>query len=157
MKNVLNALKGIVEMQRQPTSLPFTNVQGLSQPAVQPSNKSGTARVASCSNAVENKPTSNSLITEKRKRKVKRGVRKRKGSVSEKSSGTCNFYCANVSGFKSKKDSINQIMLEHNIDVVLLCETKVHSNSAVHIRGFQSFPAVRQKNCGGGLGYVSQS
>ena len=27
MKNVLNALKVIVETQRQPTSLPFTNVQ----------------------------------------------------------------------------------------------------------------------------------
>ena len=33
----------------------------------------------------------------------------------------------------------------------LLCETKVYSNSAIGIRGFQSFPAVRQKNCGGGL------
>ena len=34
---------------------------------------------------------------------------------------------------------------------MLLCETKVCSNSAVRIRGFQSFHAVRQKNCGGGL------
>ena len=28
MKNVVNALKGIIETQRQPTSLPFTNLQG---------------------------------------------------------------------------------------------------------------------------------
>ena len=28
MKNVLNALKGILETQHQPTSLPFTKVQG---------------------------------------------------------------------------------------------------------------------------------
>ena len=34
---------------------------------------------------------------------------------------------------------------------MLLCETKVFSNSAIRIRGFQSFAAVRQKNCGGGL------
>ena len=32
-------------------------------------------------------------------------------------------------------------------DVVLLCETKVYSNSAIRIRGFQSFPAIMQKNC----------
>ena len=75
-----------------------------------------------------------------------------KGNVSEKSSGTCNFYCANVNGFKSKVDSINQIILEHNVCcVVLLCETKVYSNSAIGIRGVQSFSAVRQKKCGVGL------
>ena len=28
MKNAVNALKGITETQRQPTSLPFTNLQG---------------------------------------------------------------------------------------------------------------------------------
>ena len=98
------------------------------------------------SDAVENKPTRRSLRTKKRKRKVRRGLRKRKGNVSEKSSGTCNFYCANVNGFKSKADSVNQIILEHNIDVVLLCKTKVYSNSAIRFGGFESFPAVRQKN-----------
>ena len=124
---------------------------GLPAPAVHPSKKPGTTCVASCSDALENKPTSNSLRTKKGQRKVRRGLRKRKGDGFEKSSGTCNFYCANVNGFKSKADSINQIILEHNIDVVLLCETKVYSNSAIGIRGFQSFPAVMQKNCGGGL------
>ena len=34
---------------------------------------------------------------------------------------------------------------------MLLCETKVYSNSAIRIRGFQSFSAVRQRNGGGGL------
>ena len=28
MKNVVNGLKGIIETQHQPTSLPFTNLQG---------------------------------------------------------------------------------------------------------------------------------
>ena len=151
MKNVLNTLKGIVEMQHQPTSFPFTNVRGYQHQQVYPSNKPGTTCVASCSDGLENKPIRNSLRTKKGKRKVRRGLRKRKGDGSEKSSGTCNFYCANVNGFKSKADSINQIILGHNIDVVLLCETKVNSNSAIGMRGFQSFPSVRQKNCGGGL------
>ena len=151
MKNVVNALKGIIETQHQPTSVPFTNPSGLSAPAIHPSNKTGTTHVASYSDALENKPTSKSLRIKKRKRKVRRGLRKRKGNISEKSSRTCNFYCANVNGFKSKADSINQIILEHNIDVVLLCETNVYSNSAIRIRGFQSFSSVRQRNGGGGL------
>ena len=114
MENVLNTLKDIVEMQHQPTSFSFQHQR------VHPRNKPGTTCVASCSDALESKPTSNSLRTKKRKRKVRRGLLKKKGDGSEKSSGTCNFYCANVNGFKSKADSINQIILEHNIDVVLL-------------------------------------
>ena len=164
MKNVLNTLKGIVEMQHQPTSFLFTNVQGYQhQQFIPATSQAQHVWPASCSDALDNKPTSNSLRTKKGKRKVRRGLRKRKGDGSEKSSGICNSYCPNVNGFKSKADSINQIILEHNIDVVLLCETKVYSNSAIGIRGFHSFPAVKQKNCSGGLyigirhGYVSQS
>ena len=128
---------------RNSMSTHFIAIHKPSAPAIHPSNKPGTTYVASYSDSLENKPTSKSLTIKKRKRKVRRGLRKRRGNISEKSSRTCNFYCANVNGFKSKADSINQIILEHNIDVVLLCETKVYSNSAIRIRGFQSFPAVR--------------
>ena len=61
----------------------------------------------------------------------------------------CNILYANMNGFKPK--AVNQIVVEQNIDILLLCETKVHMNSAVQIDGFLSFPVVRQKNTGGGL------
>ena len=56
----------------------------------------------------------------------------------------------NVDGYKSKRESIKQLIEECNIDT-LLSETKVYSKTAVKIEGFQVFPAVRSKNCGGGL------
>ena len=59
---------------------------GLSAPAIHPSNKPGTTHVASYSDAVENKQTSKSLKTKKRKKKVRQGLHKRKGNISEKSS-----------------------------------------------------------------------
>ena len=57
----------------------------------------------------------------------------------------------NVNGYKSKRESIKQLIEECNTDILLLTETKVYSKTAVKIEGFQVFPAVRSKNCGGGL------
>ena len=54
-------------------------------------------------------------------------------------------------GFRSKSESINQIIEEDDIDVILLTETKVYTKSAIDIKGFQSFSAVRDKKSGGGL------
>ena len=54
-------------------------------------------------------------------------------------------------GFRSKSDSINQIIKEQNADVILLTETKVYTESVIDIKGFQSFSAVRDKKSGGGL------
>ena len=34
---------------------------------------------------------------------------------------------------------------------MLLAETKVYRNTAINIKGFQSFPVVRDRNTGGGL------
>ena len=54
-------------------------------------------------------------------------------------------------GFRSKSESINQIIEEHDVDVILLTETKVYTKSAIDIKGFQSFSAVRDKKSGGRL------
>ena len=64
------------------------------------------------------------------KKKVRRGKRrKRNGHIVD--NGNCNILYANINGFKSKADSVNQIVFEQNIDILLLCETKVYTNSAV--------------------------
>ena len=57
----------------------------------------------------------------------------------------------NINGHKSKADSLKQLTVEQNVDILLLAETKVYSKSGVKIEGFQVFPAVRKKNCSGGL------
>ena len=40
---------------------------------------------------------------------------------------------------------------EHDVGLILLTKTKVHTKSAMDIKGFQSFSAVRDKKSGGGL------
>ena len=40
---------------------------------------------------------------------------------------------------------------EHDVGVILLTKTKVYTKSAMDIKGFQSFSAVRDKKSGGGL------
>ena len=63
----------------------------------------------------------------------------------------CKFLHAKVRGFRSKSESINQIIEEHDVDIILLTETKVYTKSAIDINGFQSFSAVRDKKSGSGL------
>ena len=57
----------------------------------------------------------------------------------------------NINGYKSKAESLKQLTVEQNVDILLLAETKAYSRTGVKIEGFQVFPAVRRKNCGGGL------
>ena len=42
------------------------------------------------------------------------------------------------------------ILVEQDVDVLLLTETKVYKNSAIHFDGYRSFSAVRNKKSGGG-------
>ena len=56
-----------------------------------------------------------------------------------------------MKGFRSKSESINQVIEEHDDDVILLTETKVYTNLAIDIKDFQSFSAVRDKKSGDGL------
>ena len=65
--------------------------------------------------------------------------------------GLCNFLYAKINGFRSKSESINEIIEEQHIDVVMLNEAKVYRKSAINVRAFQAFPVVRSKKSGGGL------
>ena len=86
-----------------------------------------------------------------RPKRVRRGRKPKKDSGGNQSR-FCKFLFANVRGFRSKSESINQIIEEHDVDVILLTETKVYTNSAIDIKAsFQSFSAVRDKKSGGGL------
>ena len=85
-----------------------------------------------------------------RPKRVIRGRKPKKDSMGNQSR-LCKFLYANVTGFRSKSESINQITEEHDVDVILLTETKVSTKSAIDIKGFQSFSAVRDKKSGGGL------
>ena len=57
----------------------------------------------------------------------------------------------NINGFQSKKDSLKQILCEHDVDILLLTETKVHTSSSIKLEEYQLFPAVRSKRQGGGI------
>ena len=87
-----------------------------------------------------------------RKRKRKRVRRSRKKKVtSDPASVSLNIYHVNMNGFRSKKDSLKQILCEHDVDILLLTETKVHTGSSIKLEGYQLFPAVRSKRQGGGI------
>ena len=85
-----------------------------------------------------------------RPKRVRRGRKPKKDSRGNQSR-LCKFLYADVRGFRSKSESINQIIEEHDVDVVLLTETKIYTNSAIDIKGFRPFSAVRDKKSGGGL------
>ena len=87
----------------------------------------------------------------KKKRRVRRGQQGKnpKFSTTSKSARVCNFYYAN--GFKSKTDSIKQLVAENNVDILLLSETKVYTSKAINIKGYHSFPVVRKDRQGGGI------
>ena len=89
----------------------------------------------------------------KKKRRVRRGQwgKNPKFSTTSKSARVCNFYYANVNGFKSKADSIKQLVAENNVDILLLSEAKVYASKAINIKGYQSFPVVRKDRQGGGI------
>ena len=88
----------------------------------------------------------------RRKKKIRRGRHEKAGTKAHV--GICNILYANVNGFRSKCESIKQILVEQDVDVLLLTETKVYKNSAIHFDGYQSFSAVTNKKSGGRL-YIS--
>ena len=50
-----------------------------------------------------------------------------------------------------KADSLYQLIEEQDIGILLLAETKFCTDTAINIKGFQSFPVVRDRITGGGL------
>ena len=77
--------------------------------------------------------------------------RKGKHGVHEHADFSCNFLYVSIRGFKFKADSLYQLIEEQNIDILLLAETKVYTNTAINIKDFQLFPVVSDRNTGGGL------
>ena len=61
----------------------------------------------------------------------------------------------NINGFRSKQASLQRLLSDQNIDVLLLAETKVYSKKGIKLEGYQLpyqlFLVVRKKNMGGGL------
>ena len=54
----------------------------------------------------------------------------------------------NLNGYRSKKESLKQIIEENNIHILLLTETKVYQKTAIKLSGFQVFSVVRTKRYG---------
>ena len=50
-----------------------------------------------------------------------------------------------MNGFRSKSESIKQLIQENGIDILVLTETKVYNKSTTRLDGFQLFPVVRKK------------
>ena len=63
----------------------------------------------------------------------------------------CKVYHVNINGFWSKQISLQRLLSDKNIDVLLLAETKVYSKKGIKLEGYQLFPVVRKKNIGSGL------
>ena len=107
--------------------------------------------LANVANSGHNGAAISHIGSRSHRRKIKRSRRTAKKSLQAIKPSTCNFLYANTNGFKSKAESINLIILEESIDVILLTETKVYTRSAINIKGFQGFSVVRDKKVGGGI------
>ena len=87
----------------------------------------------------------------KKHKRIRRGKRGKNMTIGKSANQLCNIYYANVSGFRSKSESIKQLIQEKAIDTFILTETKVYTKSAIRLDGFQMFPVVKGKSGGGGL------
>ena len=85
---------------------------------------------------------------EPRRKKVRRGVKRNKSISGSKK---CQVLYVNINGYKSKMESVKQLLEELDIDLVMLAETKVYSAASIDIKGFQAFPVTRSRNKSGGL------
>ena len=56
-----------------------------------------------------------------------------------------------MNGFRSKKDSLKQILCKHVVDILLLTETKYHTNSSIKLEGYHLFLAIRSQRQGRGI------
>ena len=118
MKSIVRTLNDIIETQQQFTALPPTTYTdaGLSASSVHTSDKSGSTGMACCSAAIE-------VSTKHVKKKVCRQKCRKKRNGHTADNRNCNILYANINGIKSKADSVNQIVVEQNIDILLICGT----------------------------------
>ena len=94
------------------------------------------------------------LTSDDTEHKIGRKIKKvRRGGKGKNKHGmqSCNVYYVNINGFKSKIGSLQKILDEQNVGILLLTETKVYSKQSIKLHGHQVFPSVRKKGLGGGL------
>ena len=53
------------------------------------------------------------------------------------------FY-TNINGFRSKADGLKQLIIEHNVDILVLTEKKVYSKSKIRLDGYQAFSSCKK-------------
>ena len=81
------------------------------------------AFLANVANSGHNGAAISHVGSRSHREKIRRRRRTAKKSFQAIKSSTRSFLYANANGFKSKAESINQIILEESIDVILLTET----------------------------------
>ena len=84
-------------------------------------------------------------VRHKKQKRILRGKRGKNKTVGKYASQFCNIYYANVNGFRSKSESIKQLIQENGIDILVLTKTKAYNKSTTRLDGFQLFPVVRKK------------
>ena len=75
------------------------------------------------------RPALNEHKKPKRIRRCKRGKNK---TIGNSACHLCNIYHANVNGFRSKSESVKQLIQEKDIDILILNETKVYTKLAIY-------------------------
>ena len=78
-----------------------------------------------------------------KKNKLKRGIKD--------STKPCALFYANINEFTLKTDSLKQLIIEHNIDILIMTETKVYTKTKIRLEGYQVFPSVCKGKNGGGI------
>ena len=71
--------------------------------------------------------------------KISRKIKKvRRGGKGKHKHGMqcCNVYYVNINGFKSKIGSLQKILDEQNVGILLLTETKVYSKQSIKLHGY---------------------
>ena len=97
------------------------------------------------------KPLHTSFEVTKRKRVRLCGKKNELKRSIKDSTIPCVLCYANINGFTSKRDSLKQLIIENNIDILILTETKVYTKTKIRLEGYQVFPSVRKGKNGGGI------
>ena len=85
---------------------------------------------------------------------IRRKIKKvRRGGKGKHKHGmqSFNVYYVSINEFKCKIGSLQKILDEQNVAILLLAETKVYSKQSIKLHRYQVFPSVRKKGLGGGL------
>ena len=105
-----------------------------------------------CKSATSDFHTFRSALSgHKKHKRILRGKRGKNKTIAKSASELCNIYYASVNCFRSKSESIKQLIQEKAIDILILTETKVYTKSAVRLDWFQMLPVIRGTSGGGGL------